>query len=187
MVSPLHTTELLRIYYCLTYSYANANSAGETLRPENLHAHITVIPKPGKDPSSCGSYHPISLLNIDAKLYAKVIANRLLPLLPQWVSADQTGFIPGREARDNALRTLSLLAYTRGSPQPTFLLSTDAEKAFDRVDWGYLMATLSHLGIGPSLLMAPAKAAHSRLFYLPFPWNLFSQRSDITPAYMESP
>lgn len=99
-----------------------------------------------------GATSPISLLNIDAKLYAKVIANRLLPLIPRWVSSEQTGSIPGREARDNALRTLSLMAYAGGSSQPTLLLSTDAEKAFDRVHWEYLMATLSHLGIGPSLL-----------------------------------
>lgn len=80
--------------------YANTIPTGGTLRPETLHAHITVLPKPGKDPSNCGSYRPISLLNLDAKLYAKAIANRLLPLIPQWVSKDQTGFIPGREARD---------------------------------------------------------------------------------------
>lgn len=133
-------------------NYANAISAGDHFRPETLHAHITIIPKPGKDPSICGSYRPISLLNLDAKLYAKAIANRLLPLLPKWVTADQTGFIPGREARDNSLRTLSLIAYVRGSSQPTLLLSSDAEKAFDRVGWEYLMATLSHIGIGPMTL-----------------------------------
>lgn len=86
--------------------YANTISTGGALRPETLHAHIIVLPKPGKDPSNCGSYRPISLLNIDAKLYAKAIANRLLPLIPQWVSSDQTGFIPEREARDSSLCTL---------------------------------------------------------------------------------
>lgn len=85
-------------------------------------------------------------------MYAKVIANRLLPLIPQWVSRNQTGFILDREARDNSLRTLSLIAHVRGFSQPTLLLSTDVEKSFDRVDWEYLMATLAHLGIGPTLL-----------------------------------
>lgn len=75
---------------------------GNALRPETLHAHITILPKPGKDPSICGSYRPISLLNLDAKLYAKAITNRLLPLIPQWISRDQTGFISGRKARDNS-------------------------------------------------------------------------------------
>lgn len=131
--------------------YANTISAGGNFRSKTLHAHITIIPKPGKDPSICGSYRPISLLNLDAKLYAKAIANRLLSLLPKWVSTDQTGFIPGREARDNSLRTLSLIAHVKGSSQPTLLLSTDAEKVFDRVDWEYLF-TLSHLGLGPMLL-----------------------------------
>lgn len=90
--------------------------------------------------------------HLDAKLYAKVIAMRLMPLIPQWISKDQTGFIPGREARDNSLRKLSLISYVRGCSQPTLLLSTDAEKAFDRVDWEYLLSTLQHLGMGLSML-----------------------------------
>lgn len=55
-------------------SYSTLASAGGGFRLETLHAHITVLPKPGKDPSLCGSYCPISLLNLDVKLYAKVIA-----------------------------------------------------------------------------------------------------------------
>lgn len=45
------------------------------------------------------------------------------------------------------------MAHVRRSSQPTLLLSTHAEKAFDIVDWDYLMATLSHLGIGTPLLI----------------------------------
>lgn len=66
---------------CLA-AYANSISNGGALRSETFHAHITVLPKPGKDPSACGSYRLISLLKIDAKLFAKVLANRLLPLIP---------------------------------------------------------------------------------------------------------
>lgn len=40
--------------------------------------HIMILPKPGKDLSLCGSYAPISLLNMDAKLYTKVLAITLL-------------------------------------------------------------------------------------------------------------
>lgn len=83
---------------CVPMAYANIISEGGALRPETLYEHITILPKPWQDPSLCGSYRPIALLNIDAK----VLATILLHLIPQWVSRDQTGFILGREACDNS-------------------------------------------------------------------------------------
>lgn len=81
----------------------------EMLREESLRAHITVIPKEGKDITLCSSYRPIALLNTDTKLYAKLLANGLKGLMTEWIHADQTGFVPGREGKDNGVRTLLLL------------------------------------------------------------------------------
>lgn len=79
------------------------------VRPDKmLTAHITVIPKEGKDLSIVANYRPISLLNVDIKIYAKILANRLLHLVPELISSDQVGFVPGREARDNTIRTLNV-------------------------------------------------------------------------------
>ncbi|KAM9307750.1 interferon-induced very large GTPase 1-like [Gastrophryne carolinensis] len=78
------------------------------------------------------SYRPISLLNADLKLYAKILANRLAPVVSQVVHLDQTGFVLAREARDNVVRALNAIHKAQAYDTPMMLLSTDAEKAFDR-------------------------------------------------------
>lgn len=94
-------------------------------------AHITLIPKPGKDAMVVSNYHSISLLNIDVKLYAKILANCLLPLLPRLISVDQVGFIPGREARNNTIKAINIHHWLSTTSTQGIFLFLDAEKAFD--------------------------------------------------------
>lgn len=77
--------------------------------PRLLEAHITIIPKEENDPTLGTNHHPISLINVDVKIYAKILANRLLPLLPSLISLDQVSFISGRESRDNTIKALNIV------------------------------------------------------------------------------
>lgn len=128
------------------------NVAGEgTIPPrDGLWAHITVIPKEGKDPLLCQNYRPISLLNVDLKIFTKILSLRLSGRIPQLVHSDQVGFVPTREARDNTTKVLNLIYVAQKRKIPLLLLSTDAEKAFDRVDWTFL--TLRFLGLGRRMM-----------------------------------
>ncbi|XP_069741131.1 rab GTPase-binding effector protein 1 isoform X9 [Narcine bancroftii] len=56
-------------------------------------ALITLIPKKDRDPLKVSSYRSISLLNVDYKIIAKILANRLAKFLPKLIHIDQTGFI----------------------------------------------------------------------------------------------
>lgn len=131
--------------------YFNALALGSPTARDALLAHITVLPKDGRDLTLPSSYRPISLINTDIKILARILADRLKPLMPAVVHPDQTGFIAGREARDNANRALQVIHWVGSQPHhpPCLLLSTDAEKAFDRVDWLYMRLVLERLGLGP--------------------------------------
>lgn len=58
-----------------------------SLPPEMLSATIVTLPKPGKEPTLPQNFRPTLLLNVDVKVYAKILTGRLL--LPSLVKQDR--------------------------------------------------------------------------------------------------
>lgn len=116
---------------------------GGELPPSWREATISAIPKEGKNKEECTSCRPISVLNIDYKLFTSVLAKRLELLMPALINSDQTGFICDRQTQDNVRRTLQIISHIHESKVPAVLLSLDAEKAFDSVNWSFLKCILT--------------------------------------------
>lgn len=121
--------------------------------PRSLtEANISLILKKGKADDECASYRPISLLNADLKLLSKTLALCLETILPCIINNDQTGFITGRNSCNNMRRLLNDIQLSQSMKFDCIVVSLDAEKAFDRVEWPYLFSTLETLGLGETFL-----------------------------------
>ena len=99
---------------------------------------ITLLPKKDKDPLYVKNHRPISLLNTDYKIIAKVMANRLKSGLNEIIHEDQTGFMKGRNIGSNIRTTINLIEYCDSNDIPGSIVLLDIEKAFDSVEHDYL-------------------------------------------------
>ena len=98
-------------------------------------------------------YRPITLLNTDYRLLAKVLATRWGPVLGAAIGREQTAFLPGRLIGENImfLQLLPAALRVQASSQRSDKAAAvflDFKKAYDTVDRGFLLAVMEKMGAG---------------------------------------
>lgn len=97
-------------------------------------------------------YRPITLCNVDYKIFAKVLARRLQSVTTVLVGEHQTCGIKGRSIQTNVHIARSLLEHCCQVGGQMAMLQNDLEKAFDRVNYEVLFRILSCVNVGQLLL-----------------------------------
>lgn len=72
---------------------------------------------------------------------------------PTLVHYDQTGFMKNRFSSDNIRRLLHVIHFAADITSPCAVLSVDAEKAFDRLEWPFLWHTMQRMGFGAKCMI----------------------------------
>jgi hypothetical protein len=95
-------------------------------------ATITLIPKPQKDPTKIEDFRQISLMNIDEKIFNKILTNRIQEL-KTIINPDQGDFIPGMQGWFNIWKSINVIHYiNKLKDKNHMIILFDVEKAFDK-------------------------------------------------------
>ena len=117
----------------------------EAFQRSLLSYFVTLIPKV-KSPLSLKEFRPISLLGSLYKILAQVLAGRLSKLMNSVISKSQSAFVKGRHLVDGVLIVNEVVEVARLRNQECLILKVDFEKAYDSVEWSFLVYMLRRVG-----------------------------------------
>ena len=116
------------------------------------HGIITLIYKNKGDKNSLRNFRPISLLAVDYKILARIMANRLKIVLPSLISEFQTCCIIGRDIADTTASVRDVIELIEQDNIEGYLIKVDQQNAFDRIDHKYLFHILDKFGFGDKFI-----------------------------------
>eukprot|EP00253_Pinus_taeda_P016670 PITA_16670 len=151
--------------------------------------YLALIPK-DSNPETFARFRPISLCNASYKILAKLLANRIKPLLPRIISSAQGGFVEGRHILDNVIQVQETIHSSKQRKEKGILIKLDMANAFDKVNRSFLSKVLLSFGFS-SQFVNLIKACMSNPWIAPLingrPTNFFKAKRGIRQGCLLSP
>ena len=114
--------------------------------PKGVNSTILALIPKKTDSMGMRDYRPIACCNVLYKVVSKILANRLKKLLPRIICENQSAFIKGRLLMENVLLASEMVKdYHKSSIPPRCVMKIDISKAFDSVQWEFVLKGLKAL------------------------------------------
>jgi hypothetical protein len=111
-----------------------------TLPNSFYEASITLLPKLDKDTSKKENNRPISLMNIDAKILSKIMANRIQQHIGKITHHEQVSFISEMQGWFNICKSVSVIQHINRNKDKNHLIFTiNVEQAFDTIQHHFMI------------------------------------------------
>lgn len=91
-------------------------------------------------------YRPVSLVRGALNCFDKVLASRLAEDLPNLVGHHQSAFVRGRSLHDNFMMVQCTARRLHALKETTVMFKLDISKAFDSVQWPFLLEVMTKMG-----------------------------------------
>ena len=131
------------LYNSYLYSF-NHNS----LTQDQKRGILNLLPKNDKDLRYLANWRPVSLLTTDYKILTKALAMRLQKIIGKLINSDQVGYIKNRYIGENIRIIFDIMKYAEEEDLEAYLAQIDFEKAFDSIEWPFLLKVLEHYNFG---------------------------------------